>query len=134
MAKIYELMKQEGKTDRGSPLGLFSYLVMASIPHLKNEAFGLRITEFLIDELKTLIDPGQVYLTLKRLEARRPSLIRKEATRTGAHPSTLYSVTKEGEQALAKTERYIAVAARFSRGENGKARSKLAKFARVGRA
>ena len=131
MAKIYSLMKKESKADRGCPLGLFSYLVMASIPKLKDKAFGLRITEYLIDELKTLIDPGQVYLTLKRLEARH--LIRKEVPRGEAAGNvTLYSVTKDGEQALAKTERYIQVAAKFGRGTHEETRTKVSKLSRAG--
>lgn len=130
MAKIYPLMKKESKADRGSPLGLFSYLVMASIPKLKHNAFGLRITEYLIDELKTLIDPGQVYLTLKRLEGRH--LIRKDVLRReAAGDVSVYTVTKSGEQALAATHRYIQVAVKISRGPHEEAR-KISKLSRAG--
>ena len=110
------MMKNQSEADRGAPLGLFSYLVAASIPILQDNAFGLKITELLIAELKTLIDPGQVYLTLKRLKAR--GLVRKDQVKRseGAGVVEGYTLTRDGEQALERTANYIAVASKFSRG------------------
>ena len=122
MSKIYTLMKQQPDTERGSPLGLFSYLVLGTVLQLKEEnkpTHGLRITEQLMTELNTLIDPGQVYLTLKRLAARQ--LVHKEQQPTDkARRSrvTEYSVTPTGEQAMVTTEKYLEVAARFAGGRH----------------
>ena len=80
LSKIIAMMKSDPNTERGAPLGLFSHLVLGTILELKEQnqpTHGLRITEHLMAATNTLIDPGQTYLTLKRLAARQPQLVRR---------------------------------------------------------
>ena len=103
-------MKQEGPTERGSPLALFSYLVIASIQPLKSDAYGLGIANHLIGELGTLIDPGQIYTTLKRL--RKRGLIKLDPkSNIEDEGKKVYIITKLGIKAMDGTEKYVELAA-----------------------
>ena len=106
------MMKLEGNVERGSPLALFSYLVIASIPPLKKDAYGLRIAHRLIRDLGTLIDPGQIYLTLKRLKKR--GLVQFDPKiNTDDERKKVYVVTKLGIKAMDKAELYIGLATKM---------------------
>jgi DNA-binding PadR family transcriptional regulator len=108
------MMKMQQDTERGAPLGLFSHLVVGTILELKEQdepTHGLRITEQLIAKTNSLIDPGQTYLTLKRLTGRK--LV--QPTNGASHGVKTYVVTPAGMQAFAATDKYIQIAAKLQR-------------------
>ena len=87
---------------RENRLGPVQLLVMEAIPALKKDAYGLAIMDFVNARLgpERAIDPGQIYMTLKRLERNRKFIAIKE-TRTvqSSPPLKVYALTPEGRRA-----------------------------------
>jgi DNA-binding PadR family transcriptional regulator len=84
------------------PLGPFSYLVLRTVEKVpERECYGLRIEEQVSEYLREIVDLAQVYVTLKRLEA-KGLIIGKQAPAPNdtGHTVTLYRLTHEGKQAL----------------------------------
>jgi len=90
-------------------LGPVPLLVLEGIEVLKKDAYGLAIMDFVNDRLgpERAIDPGQVYVTLKRLERDRKFVtITETRTVRSSPPLKVYAVTPEGRraQSIAKAE------------------------------
>lgn len=110
LTKITPLFTSRGRRiERGPTLGLFSYLVTLSIKQLEENAYGLRITKHLISTLSEIIDPGQVYLTLKRLEERGLVESTQVTLREGARVKQ-YRLTTSGINAMTATANYVRAA------------------------
>lgn len=83
------------------PLSGFSYLVMRIIETLPpRERYGLRIEQAITLKLKDF-HIAQIYVTLKRLEAKRYIKGSSATTPLGSkHKITLYRITPDGQKAL----------------------------------
>jgi DNA-binding PadR family transcriptional regulator len=87
------------------PLGSFSYLVMRTIQNLPpRQCYGLRIEQDITARLKLLKQApelAQVYVTLKRLQAKHFIIGTKTTSPNGnKHKVTRYRITATGQQAI----------------------------------
>ncbi len=87
-------------------LGEFEHLVLLAVLQLRDDAYGVSVTELLSEQTDQDVAQAAVYLTLRRLEkkgwleghtaARSPS--------SGGRPRKTYSVTAEGRTRLAHAQ------------------------------
>lgn len=123
MTKIHYLNPKSEASSRETSVGFFSLLVMLAIMTLGKDAYGLRITEFLISKLEFLVDPGQVYLTLKRLEGR--GMVKSRDAPSRGPSVKVYRLTETGTAAVAASLRYAHVAVHLHGELNGKESARL---------
>jgi DNA-binding PadR family transcriptional regulator len=87
---------------RGEHLGEFQYLVLLSLVHLRDNAYGMRVRQDIEQRAQRQAAIGAVYATLDRLE--RKGLVTSqlgEATpERGGRAKRLFSITASGVEAL----------------------------------
>ena len=84
------------------PLGPYSYLVLRIISQLPpDHCYGLKIEEEISRRMKESSDLSAVYVTLKRLEAKRLVVGKKAPSPSGRkHKVTIYRITARGHEAF----------------------------------
>jgi DNA-binding PadR family transcriptional regulator len=87
---------------KGKHPGEFQYLVLLSLVHLRDNAYGMRVRQDIQERAQRQVAIGAVYATLDRLE--RKGLVTShlgEATpERGGRAKRLFSITASGVQAL----------------------------------
>jgi len=90
-------------------LGEFEHIVLLALLHLKTNAYGAAIRQFLQSEIGRDVALGALYSTLERME-KKSLVVSKfgEATaQRGGRPKRFFSVTAEGKAALLQTKQSI---------------------------
>ena len=89
----------------GSYIGAFELLILASIVHLRDQAYGVRIRQEIESRAGHAVAIGAVYTTLMRLESKgliRARLGEPTAAR-GGRAKRFFTLTAQGERALSGT-------------------------------
>lgn len=84
-------------------LGEFEHLVLLAVLQLRDDAYGVSITELLAEQTGQDVAQAAVYLTLRRLEKKgwlEGRTGRRDAD-GGGRPRKTYTVTDEGRTRLA---------------------------------
>lgn len=102
MVKASPLPKTNLRPRTRRPLGPYSYLVMRTLLELPPEqCYGLAIEEHISQRMEEEADLSQIYVTLKRLEAKYMIIGSKAKSPHGTkHKVTLYRITTAGQRAF----------------------------------
>ena len=87
-------------------LGEFEQMVMLSLIHLKDEAYGAKIRQLLDDQVTRVVAIGAIYSTLERLEKKGMvvSWLGEATAERGGRAKRFFKVTSQGEVALKKAK------------------------------
>jgi len=92
-----------------TPLGIFQYLVMCAIAALDKRAYVIEIQDYFTNDIQLAVDAAQIYVTAKQLA--KLGLLDTEMIphpEDAGRPVKMYTITKEGDAAIAATARLLA--------------------------
>ena len=94
---------------KGDWLGEFELCVLLAVASLGDEAYGVRVRQYLEAETRRAVTIGAVYTTLGRLEDKR--LVRFDLTDpqpiAGGRARKIFRLTAEGRRALTHASRIL---------------------------
>jgi len=95
---------------KGGHLGEFEHLVLLALIRLEDNAYGMTIRQVIQGRTDRRVPIGQVYAALERLEAKGylASRVAEPEPIRGGRSKKLYTLTHEGESALAQARRMMA--------------------------
>lgn len=98
---------------KGEYLGEFEQMVLLALIRLKENAYGMTIRQVIQERAERQVAIGQVYAALERLEAKGylDSRVGDPEPIRGGRSKKLYRLTGEGEVALARARRMMAMMA-----------------------
>jgi len=94
-------------SDKDPYLGEFELLVVATLVHLRDDAYGMRIRQDIEERTGRAVSIGQVYATLRRLEAKGlvASTMGEPSAERGGRAKRYFRMTTTGAEALERSRR-----------------------------